>query len=341
MGALDRRLARECRWDVVEVPECGAEGLIVRRQVPVMVARLHSPARRIMPFDDVPRADAVVCGAIERRAVRGATAFSSPSSFMAREARALLDIGEPIDVVPNGIDPDLFDRPSSFHLRRALRIPAKRRVVLFSGRLERRKGIRTAFDVAAGILARHDAAFVFVGDDPHGVADDMLSRIAREKRLGSVHHLGRLDAATVRACMSQSDIVLIPSLWENAPYVCLEAMAAGRAIVASDQGGIPEMLVDGTAGLLAPPGDVAAFSRNVERLLADDAMRDRLGDAAARDARARFHDEDVARRTILLYERACSASSTAGAIDRAYADGPAARPSVIRRTRSGEGVGAP
>jgi glycosyltransferase involved in cell wall biosynthesis len=146
------------------------------------------------------------------------------------------------------------------------------------------------------------------------------------------------DPAVVYQLM---DVVALPTYREGYPTVALEAAAAGRPFVTTAVTGAAESVEHGVTGLLAPPGDVAAFSRNVERLLADDAMRDRLGDAAARDARARFHDEDVARRTILLYERACGASSTAGAIDRAYADGPAARPSVIRRTRSGEGVGAP
>ncbi len=81
----------------------------------------------------------------------------------------------------------------------------------------------------------------------------------RKKLKGAFHYLDKLDLADVRSCLCQSDIFLFPSLWENCPYSCLEAMAAGRAIVSSDQGGMPELIRDGENGLLARNEDTASY----------------------------------------------------------------------------------
>ena len=107
--------------------------------------------------------------------------------------------------------------------------------------------------------------------------------------------------AGVRACLHQCDVFLLPSLWENCPYSCLEAMAAGRAIVASDQGGMPELIRHGENGLLARSGDPAAYTAAVERLLLDPAERGRLGDAARRTVQTSFNDVHIATQSVEFY----------------------------------------
>ena len=82
------------------------------------------------------------------------------------------------------------------------------------------------------------------------------------------------------------DVLVIPSLWEGIPATLLEAMAAGVPTVASNVGGIPEVVTHGRTGLLVPPGDPAALSEAVLRLMQDDGLARRI----ASDARALVHD---------------------------------------------------
>jgi glycosyltransferase involved in cell wall biosynthesis len=134
----------------------------------------------------------------------------------------------------------------------------------------------------------------------------ILPALQRESLRGSVHYLGGLDLAEVRALLRHADIFLLPSLWENCPYSCLEAMAAGVAIVSSDQGGMPELVEDGVTGLLARSGDAASYVAALERVIDDGALRERLGAAARRRIEASFTDVHIAGQSAAFY-RECMA----------------------------------
>lgn len=296
-------------FDVIEMPECGAEGWLVTHltRTPTII-RFHSPSRLIMEFYDVRRADVVLCSAIERFAMRGATVFSSCSGFLAGAVRDQLGIRRPVRVIHNGIDLALFDAPPDHDARQRHGLPADRPVILFTGRMEPRKGIQLCQEIATSILKRHDVAFVFAGRDLFGhMTQTILPALARESLKGSVHYLGALDLAGVRALLRHADIFLLPSLWENCPYSCLEAMAAGLAVVSSDQGGMPELVEDGVTGLLARSGDAASYVAQLERVIEDRVLRERLGAAARQRIEASFTDVHIAAQSVALY-RECAAS---------------------------------
>jgi glycosyltransferase involved in cell wall biosynthesis len=292
-----RRLMRNHEYDIVEMPECGAEGLLVNHLLrATTLVKFHSPARLIMPFYDVRRGDIAVCSLVEQLGIRRAVAFSACSRFLAQEARDKLGICRPIKVVPNGIDIELFDRAEQVDIRKKFEIPRDRLVILFSGRMERRKGIHLCKEIAESILKRYDVAFVFAGQDLFGhLTQEVLPYLKSQTLRGSVHYLGRLGLTEVRSCLSQTDIFLIPSLWENCPYSCLEAMAAGRAIVSSNQGGMPELICDGENGLLAKAGEPASFVACIERLIEDRGLRERAGKAARKTVEERYTDVHIAR----------------------------------------------
>ena len=297
-------LCKQHRFDVIEMPECGAEGALVNHLISrPTVVKLHSPSRLIMPFYDVRRADITLCSLVERIGIRGATAFTSCSRFLAEEARDKLRIRMPIRVVPNGIDLELFDAADQVDFRSKFDIPKDLVTVLFAGRMEQRKGIHLCKEIAASILEQHEVAFVFAGQDLFGyMADTLLPYLRTRKLRGSVHYLGRLGLLDMRSCVRQSDIFLIPSLWENCPYSCLEAMAAGRAIVSSHQGGMPELIRDGENGMMADLDEPRQFVACLERLIEDEGLRQRLGRAARRTIE-RFHrDVRIARITSEFYE---------------------------------------
>lgn len=307
--ALGRLLERH-PLDVVEVPECGAEGLLLSRLMPGrVVVRFHSPAELILPFYDVPALDRRLCSWLERRALRAGAAFTSASGYLAGEARTRLGVSAPIVTIPNGIDLAECGGEPGYDLRAALGLHPGTPVVLFAGRIERRKGADVAAAVAARLVPRRPGAFVFAGDDLFGWLErELLPPLRALAGPGSVHHLGRVGLARSRSALAQADVVLVPSRWENCPYVVLEAMAAGRPVVASDGTGLPELVAHERTGLTAPTGDAAAHAAAVERLLDDRELALRLGAAARARVELEFSDVAIARRSLAVYRELTGAS---------------------------------
>ncbi len=292
-----KALMRRHRYDLLEMPECGAEGCLINFLVgTTTIVRLHSPSRLIMPYYQVRQADMRLCSALERLAIIRAKALSSCSHFLAREAKLALGIKRPVRVIPNGIDLSLFDRDDHWDAARVPGLPPGRVMILFAGRMEQRKGIHLCLEIAAAILERYDVAFVFAGQDLFGfMSGTLLPFLAKRRLRGTVHYLGKLDQRELRCCMRRADIFLLPSLWENCPYSCLEAMAAGRAIVSSDQGGMPEMIRDGKNGLLATCGVAGSFVARIQQLIESAELRGRLGRAARSTLEECYTDSRIAR----------------------------------------------
>lgn len=305
MHAALRELRRSQHLDVIEMPECGAEGLLVNYLTPApTVVKFHSPARLIMPTYDVRRADHILCSLIEQAALWGATTFISASRFLADEVRGRLGVRRDIRVVPNGIDLEEFDHEEPIDARRTFNLSPDRPIILFAARMEKRKGIHLCERIVTSILTRYDVEFVFAGQDLFGYLSGTLLPALRGRPLrGKVTALGKLDLRHVRACLRQADIFLLPSLWENCPYSCLEAMAAGRAIVCSDAGGLPELIRHGQNGLVARTGDADSFVAAIERLIEDGGLRERLGAEARRTVERSFTDVEIARQSVACYEQ--------------------------------------
>ena len=298
-----RTLAERYGYDLVEMPECGAEGLLVNSLLscPTFV-RLHSPASMIMEFYGQGRHDITCCAFLEQRGIHNATALIASSHFLAGEVREKLAVTSPIEVISNGIDLDLFDSASQINFRRKFDIPDDRLMIFFSGRMERRKGIHLFKEIAAAILRDYPVAFVFAGQDLLGYMADVILTYFKEMPLkGTVQYLGQLKQDDVRSGVSQCDIFIFPSMWDNCPYSCLEAMAAGRAIVCSNQGGMPELIANGENGLLAQSGETASYIDALIRLIEDRGLRERLGAAARQTVVERHTDTFIAEESLKVY----------------------------------------
>jgi glycogen synthase len=309
------KLAESNQYDIVEMPECGGEGLIINHfmRLPTLV-KFHSPAKLIMPCYDVRKADHVCCSLVEQIGLKAAGAYTSCSQFLANEVRDRMGIRREVKVIPNGIDVELFDASEQINARDEFGIPKGKPMIFFAGRMEQRKGIHLCERIASEILKKHDVAFVFAGQDLFDfMKRELLPKLEAMNLRGSVHYLGKLDLKGVRSCLRQADIFLLPSIWENCPYSCLEAMAAGRAIVASDAGGLPELLENGTSGLLARSGDPDAYIACLERLIEDADLRQKLGAAARRRIEEKYTDVAIAGLSVETYQKVSNPSSGNGA----------------------------
>ncbi|HSM50350.1 MAG TPA: glycosyltransferase family 4 protein, partial [Thermoanaerobaculia bacterium] len=313
--AMDMRRAlaelRHLRLQVIEAPECGAEALLLaRRDRRRLVVRFHSPAELIMRFYETRAADRRLAAAMERRALRRAQAWTSPSRFLAAEAAARYGLEGRIRLVPNGVrlgadvDGDGVENPREPEGEKAP-------VVLVPGRLEPRKGIEIAGEVAAALAARRAITVRFLGEDLFGAWQrELVPRLPAGP--GRAEHVARVAPGEARRAMARAAVVLLPSRWENAPYALLEAMAAGAPVVASTVGGVPEMVEDGREALLVPPGDPAATAAAVERLLDDPGRAARLGRAARVRVERDFGDAAMAESSLDLYREVTAAGEDAG-----------------------------
>lgn len=304
-------LRRRHRIDLVEAPECGAEGaaLAQGRGAPPLLVRLHSPAQLIMPFYAVRAADRWACARLERRSLQRAAALSACSQFVAEAGSAALALPSRPEVITNGLDLDWFDAcEDDGAVLRRLALPEDRPVVLFTGRLERRKGVALLGEIAARLLARHEVSLVLAGDDLFGhLARDIRPALAGRRLRGSLHAVGHRPIGEIRALVRRCSAFLLPSLWENCPYAALEAQAAGRPVVAARQGGMPELISHGVDGLLAAPGDAADFAAALGTVLGDPAQAAALGRAARRAVEQRHRHVHTAALALRQYERVLGA----------------------------------
>ena len=204
--------------------------------------------------------------------------------------------------------PLLFSKPSR---QVSCRSTNSRPRLLYVGQVIPTKGIDFVLSILAELSARFDFEFTIVGG---GASLDML----REKYAGAdwVTFTGRVMPEAVADFMSQADLLVIPSLWfENSPLVAYQAIQLGLPILASDIGGVPELVHSGVNGELLPPGDAPSWTARLSAILsAPDTLRDYHSGA---EGLSRSFDPDMLGETVVkLFER-----TVAGKNGRASAEG--------------------
>ncbi len=203
-----------------------------------------------------------------------------------------------IRVVPSGIDPRSLEAPPGGRvaLRSAWGVANDEVLVLQLGALEGRKGHAVLLAAAARLAADgRPLRYVFCGA---GGERRTLERAAAPLGDAVVFAGFRPDVA---ACLAAADLVALPSLHEGLGVAALEAMAAGRPVVASRVGGLAEVVVDGETGLLVTRGDPDSLAGAVARLARDPALRARLGAAGRARVLARYTASRMAEGTIACY----------------------------------------
>lgn len=176
--------------------------------------------------------------------------------------------------------------------------------VLFVGRLVERKGVPVLLDAWAR-AALPNARLLIVGDGPDRIA---LERRAAERGLSStVEFRGRVSDVELGAAYSAADLFVLPAVLdshgdtEGLGVVLLEAMASQVPVLASEAGGISDVVIDGESGVLVPPGDATALANALQRLAGDPALRARLAVQGAARVRDEFSWDAIADRWARIY----------------------------------------
>ncbi|MGA7924352.1 MAG: glycosyltransferase [Thermoplasmata archaeon] len=207
----------------------------------------------------------------------------------------------PVEVVPNGIELDRF--------RPGLRVPDWRvrcglpdgPLATYLGRLTVDKGVHRFLDAVSEVAPEHRFSAIVAGAGPEEA--NVRERIGKDERLaGRVRYVGPVAEEEKAALLSQTNVFVVPSTSDTASISLLEAMACGVPCLASDLGGLRDVVEDGRTGRLVSVTQSGALARALGELLADPAERARLAGEALRQVRANASIDVTARRFISLYE---------------------------------------
>ena len=214
-------------------------------------------------------------------------------------------------MLPNGVDlaEIAASTPADARAMAERALPALRGadpVFLSVGRLESYKGFE---DAAAALAALHaegrlgaDWAWAIVGEGPG--AARLRNRLAPAVA-PHVHFAGRVEDALLHALYERAELFVHPTHYEGSSLVTLEAMAHGRAVVATRAGGIPDKVKDGVTGLLVEPADRAGLASAIGALAGDAGRREAMGLAGRRSVAGAFAWSVLIDRTLALYEELC------------------------------------
>jgi glycosyltransferase involved in cell wall biosynthesis len=209
--------------------------------------------------------------------------------------------GENITVIHTGIDPPPPVDPGRIDaLRARWGLFPRHRLVLTLARLSYEKGVDVLVEAARLVRRTHpDVRFAVLGEGPDRPA---LEDRIRSANLDSVVRLAGFEADVWPAIWA-AEVVCLPSKSEGMPNVLLEAMAAGKPIVASCVGGVPEAVESEINGLLVEPDEPASLAGAILRLVDDASLAQRLGKVARETAEARFSAKESVAAYARLYRR--------------------------------------
>jgi MMP alpha-(1->4)-mannosyltransferase len=294
-------------FDVVHDNQSLGYGLlgIERLGLPV-VATVHHP----IAIDR--RLELAAAPSWQRRvAIRRWYAFVRMQRRVARRLRRLVTVSdaardeihremrvprERIAVIPNGVDAATF-RP----------LPERRRV---AGRVVATasadvplKGLVPLLEAVARVRAQRPVDLVVVGKPrPNGAVAAAIDRLGLMQSVRFVNGIGEAELVDLYA---ESELAVVPSLYEGFSLPAVEAMACAVPVVATTAGALPEVVGrDGDAGFLVPPGDAPALATAIDRVLADASLRRRLGDQGRARVLQRFTWERAAETMVAEYRKA-------------------------------------
>lgn len=251
---------------------------------------------------------------VENTSYRNADAIIAVSAGMRADVLDCYPFVDPerVHVVHNGIDTQAYRRVDEVDALVSHGVDPEKPYVLFVGRITRQKGISHLLRAAQDFDESVPIVLCAASPDTPELGAEVATAIEalREKRSG-VHWLnGHLERSDVRQLLSHALVFACPSVYEPLGIVNLEAMGCEAPVVASDVGGIPEVVVDGETGLLVhyDPADTAQFETDlagaINELIADPARAARMGRAGRERAISDFGWDRIAARTVEVYETA-------------------------------------
>ncbi len=308
-------------FDGVEFPEYGAEASFIRNALPNIRVwiKLHTPSYLVKRLNDFYY-DRLLWRRIkntlkpyqknkdvEYLALKAADLILSPCHSLREIAISDWQLDpDHVRVVPYPYKPS-----SAFT---SIDLPDGSPTAIYVGRLETRKGVwNLAKAIPLVLREMPNARFIFLGKDSQGPFREPSMKRVMQRALGAaVHAVEFVDAVPleeVPRMIARASIAIFPSLWENFPNVCLEAMAAGRPVVASKNGGMVDMLSPAAGGRFVDPHDPRSIADGILELFRDPIQLQEMG-KRNRDRAMNYYGKELVRELFDTYRMLSFGSSS-------------------------------
>ena len=338
-GLAFRDRHKQKPFDVLECGELKAEGAWAARWVKdlAFVVRLHSPSVILNRYLDFPLTlwsyakkiffQLTVALGARRRGLPMPPMYLEPFAFswnqladfeeraMTQTADMVLVMNEEMERFASGAwgiaRNAVKIRPNPYSPKdlKQTSTSSEQKVIGFIGRLEPRKGVVELAEALCEVLpdfpewkvkiAGSSTRSCVSGTDPAAVVKKQLARFGDQ-----IEFQDRIEPSDVQDWLATVGLCVFPSIWETFSYVTLEAAQAGKAIIGTRTGAVPEILDEGRAGLIVPPEDVKALAEALRKLVADEELRAKLGAAAQRRFEERFNPDRVMGEILEVYREA-------------------------------------
>lgn len=230
--------------------------------------------------------------------LQGCDALITISQALMKATTQLGIPAEAIKVIPEPIDVERFNISSK------LRMP----LILYVGSLIERKGVIYLIEALSRLASIHPSLqLVVIGKGPERERlENVVADSALTKR---VAFIGSQPSDTVRKWMQRAKIFVLPSIEEGLGVVLIEALACGTPIVASDVGGIPDVVTP-DVGLLVPPASSELLAKAIDQLLRDDQLHARMSKNSRQRAEKYFDSNQIATKLITIYREVTGLQTT-------------------------------
>ncbi|MCP3741395.1 glycosyltransferase [Rossellomorea sp. BNER] len=232
----------------------------------------------------------------EEKLIQASNQIIVCSEFMKQEVQEVFPVGEyPLNIIPNGVNIWEVER-GSIEDKRETNKP----FFLSIGRVVKEKGFDTLMEMASMLRSQWDGQFLIAGKGP---LLEHYRQIVKDKNLEDyIQFIGFIDDDKRNELLEKCEAVIFPSVYEPFGIVALEAMAAKKAVIASKTGGLKGIVQHGHAGLLFEPENPESLKFQVESILKEEGLKEKLGNSGFKLAQMLFSWERISDQTLKVYE---------------------------------------
>lgn len=286
--------------DVIEGAEYSAElfWFSLNKKVSFII-KLHTPSLLCAKLDKAHGSDRLM-DLLEKITTIRADGIVSPSKSLKEIVAKEWNI-EPsrIEILPNLINVEGLGKNSRENI-----LDAKGNYILYFGKLERRKGVHVLADALPYVFKKFpDLKCVFVGKDL-GLKRYIINKNKKWRR--NLIFTGYVDKKQLLKIISNSTLIVLPSVWENFPYACLEAMALGKVVIASKTGGFREIIEDSVSGFLVQPEKPQDLAKKIVFCLRNKALLGEVGLNARRRIKETYSSDIIIKKVLRIYSKILS-----------------------------------
>jgi starch synthase len=300
INKIINQLIKSEKIDIIEVPDWTGFSAFLRVNCSI-VMRLHGSDTYFCELDERPVK--FKNKYLEKRAFLMADSIIAASDFVGQKTNEVFELNRSYEVIPNGIDTKAFSiNPIIENL--------DKKVILYFGTLIRKKGLLELPYIFNKVVEKiPDAELWLVGGDSSDIKSkssstwELMKVLFSDTAIEKVKYMGKLPYSEVGSIISKAQVCVFPSFAEALPVSWLEAMAMGKAIVASNIGWAMEMIDDGKDGYLRNPKEHQQYANAINELLLNDNLSKQMGLNAIKKIKLKFDSELIAQMNIEAYHK--------------------------------------